>query len=99
MEWNAGQPTPGLHLSAAVRRINITSAATAVAEIVFFTPSSIDSPNEQIISDSAPNVGTEVVDNSTYAYYLTLSYTTNDLSAATGFGNLQRFYGCSIWYT
>lgn len=95
---NAGQPTPGLHMTAALRRINISAAASALVNIIFTTSSSIDSASEQIIIDTSPTIGYQVVDNSTYAYYVTMSYGTNDFSTATGYGMSQRFYGCSIAY-
>ena len=80
----------GVALIGRLYRMNLETGAD---DIVFTTAASTDSANVQIVTDvSAVN---NLVDNNTYAYFLSTDWGTTDLS---GVGANLRLYGCSVQY-
>lgn len=76
-------------------RLGRTDLAGGVNGLVFLTPSTIDNGTIQILADTIPfSVNGEVVDNSTYAYYVAILFTgdTNTVNLA------NKVHGCKIEY-
>ncbi|HEY3487070.1 MAG TPA: hypothetical protein VGL10_03305 [Gammaproteobacteria bacterium] len=75
-------------------RISLTSEVT---EVVYYNPSSTTSSASPVLYNMASNgtPGGELVDNTGYAYYITVTFATASLSPTT---NL-RLYGCKVEYT
>jgi hypothetical protein len=80
-------PTDGI--SVALRRVRLSDGASAD---VFLTPTSTNTGTVASYTDTAPFLGTGVIDNETYVYSLRADF-------GIGFPtSLLRLYGCSIDY-
>lgn len=66
---------------------------TGALSTVFTTAGTVDSGSLQQLTDTTPFVGTAVVDNGRYAYYLTGAYSQTDFTTV---GNGLRVYGCRV---
>jgi hypothetical protein len=65
--------------------------ATGESVSVFTTAGTVDS-GLQLVGDSAPEPGTSLVDNGSYAYYVAAAFSYSD------FGSELRVYGCTVSY-
>jgi len=70
-----------------------TSLTTGTTDTVFQTIGSTNSVNVQQLSDVTPTAGTDVIDNSSYAYFLRVRI--DDSAAAI---TDIRAYGCNVTY-
>jgi len=80
-------------LSAQLRRVNLKTRAH---NTIYTTSESVDSTGIQILEANAPDlIGSNIVDNTTYAYYIDVNFGPEDFSAI---GDAMGLYGCVLTY-